>query len=162
MCQRRAHPPKARAVPRAFAKGEEKDHSQEKMGSNMYETVKRKLGMGAKIAHGGGVHKAFRQLFGSKEEEKLLKVSQCSLSTTAGPISGLLFISTDKIGFCSKRSIRFTCLSGKLIRTPYKNMKKPTQKYLEIVTVDGFDFWFMGFINYPKTFKYLQQAVSQI
>ena len=43
-----------------------------------------------------------------------------------------------------------------------ENVKKPSQKYLELVTVDDFDFWFMGFINYQKTFKYLQQAVSQI
>lgn len=38
-------------------------------------------------------------------------------------------------------------------------MKKPSQKYMEIVTVDDFDFWFMGFLNYQKAFKYLQQAV---
>lgn len=43
-----------------------------------------------------------------------------------------------------------------------ENVKKPSQKYLELVTVDDFDFWFMGFINYQKTFKYLQQAMSQI
>ncbi|OMO62368.1 GEM-like protein 4-like protein [Corchorus olitorius] len=41
------------------------------------------------------------------------------------------------------------------------NMKKPSQKYMEIVTVDGFDFWFMGFLNYQKALKYLQQAISQ-
>ena len=42
-----------------------------------------------------------------------------------------------------------------------ENVKKPLQKYLELVTVDDFEFWFMGFINYKKTFKYLQQAMSQ-
>lgn len=42
-----------------------------------------------------------------------------------------------------------------------ENMKKPSQKYMEIVTVDEFDFWFMGFLNYQKTFKCLEQAVSQ-
>lgn len=42
-----------------------------------------------------------------------------------------------------------------------ENMKKPSQKYMEIVTVDDFDFWFMGFVNYQKAFKYLQQAISQ-
>jgi hypothetical protein len=40
-----------------------------------------------------------------------------------------------------------------------ENVKKPSQKYLELVTVDDFEFWFMGFINYQKTFKYLQQAM---
>lgn len=43
-----------------------------------------------------------------------------------------------------------------------ESMKKPLQKYMQIVTVDGFDFWFMGFFNHKKTFNYLQQAISQI
>jgi len=42
-----------------------------------------------------------------------------------------------------------------------ENMKKPSQKYMEIVTVDNFDFWFMGFLSYQKSFKYLQEAISQ-
>lgn len=41
------------------------------------------------------------------------------------------------------------------------NMKKQSEKYIEVYTVDGFDFWFMGFLNYQKAFKYLQQAISQ-
>nr|KJB79816.1 hypothetical protein B456_013G068200 [Gossypium raimondii] len=40
-----------------------------------------------------------------------------------------------------------------------ENMKKTSQKYMEIVTVDDFQFWFMGFLNYHKAFKYLQQAI---
>ena len=43
-----------------------------------------------------------------------------------------------------------------------KNVEKPSLKYIEIVTVDNFDFWFMGFLNYQKTFNYLQQAISQV
>jgi len=42
-----------------------------------------------------------------------------------------------------------------------QNVQKPTQKYIEIVTEDNFDFWFMGVLKYQKTFKYLEQAVSQ-
>ncbi|KAL5721317.1 hypothetical protein ACHQM5_004975 [Ranunculus cassubicifolius] len=142
----------------------------------IYETLKRKLSIGARILQGGGVHKVFRQMFGAEDEEKLLKVSQCYLSTTDGPIVGLLFISTEKVAFCSERSFRLTSASGELIRTPYKviiplrkiqraseseNVYKPRQKYLEIFTVDSFDFWFMGFVNYTKTFKHLQQAILQ-
>lgn len=40
-------------------------------------------------------------------------------------------------------------------------MKKPSQKYMEICTVDDFDFWFMGFLNYEKAFKYVKLAISQ-
>lgn len=41
-----------------------------------------------------------------------------------------------------------------------QHMKKPSQKYMEIVTVDNFDFWFMGFLNYQKAFKYLKEAMA--
>lgn len=148
-----------------------------RLGPKISETVKGKLSLGAKILQVGGVEKIFKQLFVVSEDEKLLKASQCYLSTTAGPIAGLLFVSTEKVAFCSERSIKISSPSGKSVRVHYKvlvplkkikmlnqseNVKKPSQKYLELVTVDDFDFWFMGFINYQKTFKYLQQAMSQI
>ncbi|KAL5543059.1 hypothetical protein UlMin_010769 [Ulmus minor] len=141
----------------------------------MTETVKGKLSLVAKILQFGGVEKIFQKLFSVTEGEKLLKASQCYLSTTAGPLVGLLFISNHKIAFCSQKSIKFSSPNGELIRVRYKvvipvnkvkcaneseNVKKPSQKYIEIVTVDNFDFWFMGFTNYKKAFKSLEQAIS--
>ncbi|XP_028767033.1 GEM-like protein 4 [Neltuma alba] len=140
------------------------------------DTVKGKLSLGARILQVGGVTKIFEQLFGIKDEEKLLKASQCYLSTTSGPIAGLLFISTGKVAFCSDRSIKIASPKGEPVRVHYKvviplekikcvnqskNVRKPSQKYIEIDTVDNFDFWFMGFLNYRRAFKYLQLAVSQ-
>ncbi|GLT54306.1 hypothetical protein SLA2020_275150 [Shorea laevis] len=136
----------------------------------------KKLSLGARILQVGGMEKVFKQLFDVREGEKLFKASQCYLSTTAGPIAGLLFISTDKIAFCSEKPIKISCPSGEFTRIHYKvliplrkiktvnqseNMKKPSQKYIDIVTVDNFEFWFMGFIDYQRAFKYLQQAITQ-
>ncbi|XVE66401.1 hypothetical protein DITRI_Ditri08aG0077400 [Diplodiscus trichospermus] len=147
-----------------------------RLGPKITETVKGKLSLGARILQVGGVEKIFKQLFSVREGEKLLKACQCYLSTTAGPIAGLLFISSEKVAFCSDRSIKIPSPNGELVRVHYKvliplekikgvnqseNMKKPSQKYIDIVTVDDFDFWFMGFLNYQKAFKYLQQAISQ-
>ncbi|XP_065865437.1 GEM-like protein 4 isoform X1 [Euphorbia lathyris] len=147
-----------------------------RLGQNISETVKGKLSLGAKIVKVGGVDMIFKELFRVKEEEdKLLKVSQCYLSTTAGPIAGLLFISTHNLAFFSERSIQFSSPNGNSIRAHYKvlipvakvkelnkskNMKNPSQKYMEIVTIDEFDFWFMGFLNYDKTFKCLQHSAG--
>jgi hypothetical protein len=39
-------------------------------------------------------------------------------------------------------------------------MDKPQQKYIEIVTQDNFEFWFMGFLRYEKAFKNLHKAIS--
>ncbi|KAH1031099.1 hypothetical protein J1N35_043273 [Gossypium stocksii] len=147
-----------------------------RVGPKISETVKGKLSLGARILQVGGVEKIFKQLFSVREGEKLLKACQCHLSTTAGPIAGLLFISSQKVAFCSDRSIKIPSPNGELLRVHYKvliplekikgtneseNMKKPSQKYMEIVTLDDSEFWFMGFFNYQKAFKYLQQAISQ-
>ncbi|KAB1212447.1 GEM-like protein 4 [Morella rubra] len=145
-------------------------------GPKITETMKGKLRMGARILRVGGVDKIFKRFFSLKEGEKLLKASQCCLSTTAGPIAGLLFISTEKVAFCSEKSIKISSPNGEMTRVHYKvsiplrrikrtdqseNVKKPSEKYIEIVTVDNFDFWFMGFLNYKKAFKYLQEAISK-
>ncbi|TMW81002.1 hypothetical protein EJD97_012858 [Solanum chilense] len=145
------------------------------LSPKLTETVKGKLSLGAKILQVGGLEKIFKQKFSVRDDEKLLKVSQCYLSTTAGPIAGLLFISTDKIAFCSKRSIKLSSPTGKSLRIRYKvsipiskinkakecgNMEKPSQKYIQLVTEDDYEFWFMGFFNNQKTLRYLQQAIS--
>ncbi|GMY12723.1 putative GEM-like protein 8 [Fagus crenata] len=146
-----------------------------KLGPKLSQTVKGKLSLGARVIQQGGRENIFRQIFGMREGEEMLKASQCYLSTTAGPIAGLLFISTEKIGFCSERSITISSPTGHLIRTPYKvlipvrkiqtanqsaNVNKPAQKYIEIVTKDNCEFWFMGFIRYEKAFLNLQKAIS--
>ncbi|XP_020250054.1 GEM-like protein 4 [Asparagus officinalis] len=142
----------------------------------MSETVKGKLSLGARILQAGGIEKIFRRYFSVNKREKLLKACQCYLSTTSGPIAGLLFISTEKIAFCSDRPLTFTSPEGDLIRVPYKvsiplrkikrvspseNVNKPSQKYVQIVTHDGFEFWFMGFVSYQRSFKYLQRVILE-
>ncbi|GFQ08774.1 gem-like protein 6 [Phtheirospermum japonicum] len=146
-----------------------------RLGPKFSETVKGKLSLGTRILQIGGVEKVFRHKFNIKDDEKLLKASQCYLSTTTGPIAGLLFISNNRIAFCSERSIKVTSPSGKLLKVHYKvmiplgkiksateseNAKKTTQKYVQIVTEDNFEFWFMGFLNHRRTLKSLQQALE--
>ncbi|CAH9088262.1 unnamed protein product [Cuscuta europaea] len=145
-------------------------------GHKITETVKGKLSLGAKILQVGGVGNIFKLNFQVKEGEKLVKTCQCNLSTTAGPIAGLLFISTEKVSFCSERSLKLLSSNGKCVTTRYKvtipltkiksvnerhNVKKPSKKYVQVITEDKFEFWFMGFINHKRTLSYLQEAVSQ-
>lgn len=90
------------------------------MGPKLSETLKGKLSLGARIIQEGGRGNIFKQIFGMQEDEKLLKASQCYLYTTAGPIAGILFISTIKVAFCSERPITFSSETGELVRAPYK------------------------------------------
>ncbi|XP_021841716.1 GEM-like protein 4 [Spinacia oleracea] len=139
-------------------------------------TMMNKLVKG-KLSFVGGVDKIFKGIFSVREGEKLLRASHCCLYTTAGPIPGRLFISTEKLAFCSDKPIAkiSSATAGEPLRFHYKivipirkiersnqneSMKKPSQKYLEIVTTDEFEFWFTGFRSYNKTFKCLQQVCS--
>ncbi|KAI6694337.1 hypothetical protein NL676_022047 [Syzygium grande] len=146
-----------------------------KLGAKLSETVKWKLSLGAKVIQEGGRENIFKHIFGMSEKEKFLKASQCYLSTSSGPIAGLLFISTEKVAFCSDRSIDFPSPTGELVKAPYKvsiptmkiksvnqseNVDKPAQKYVQIVTEDDYEFWFMGFLRYEKAFKNLEKALS--
>ncbi|KAI3467916.1 hypothetical protein Pfo_024579 [Paulownia fortunei] len=147
-----------------------------RLGPKLSETVKGKLSLGARILQMGGVEKVFKQKFNIRDDEKLLKASQCYLSTTAGPIAGLLFVSTNRVAFCSERCIKISSPIGKLLKVQYKvmirlrkikraheceNVKNPAQKYVHLVTGDNFDFWFMGFLNHQRTLKFLQQVIHQ-
>ncbi|KAK4754526.1 hypothetical protein SAY87_002630 [Trapa incisa] len=145
-----------------------------KLSPKISETVKDKLSFGARILRTGGREKVFKSIFNVSEKERLIKASQCYLSTTAGPIAGILFISTRNIAFCSKRSLKVSGPRGETTKVHYKiliplskiemtdqskDVEDASQKYLQIATVDKFDFWFMGFFDYQKTWKHLQQAI---
>ncbi|CAL5210218.1 unnamed protein product [Lathyrus oleraceus] len=157
-------------------KGDSNSEISGTLRTNITETIKRKLSLGAQILQMGGVEKVFMKYFSVIEGERLLKVCHCNLSTTSGPLAGLLFISTEKVSFCSDKSIKVFNKKGQMCRIRYKvsipvkkiksvrqseNVEKPRQKYINIVTVDNFDFWLMGISKYHKTYKYLEQATSQ-
>jgi hypothetical protein len=145
------------------------------LGPKLSDTVKGKLTLGAKILQAGGVEKVFRQWFSVDKNEKLLRSSQCYLSTTAGPIAGMLFVSTARVAFRSDRSLAVSSPRGDRARVPYKvtiplrklkavrpseNKHRPEQKYVHLVTNDGFEFWFMGFVSYSRSLQHLEQAVA--
>ncbi|KAE8677874.1 putative GEM-like protein 8 [Hibiscus syriacus] len=149
-------------------------HGIREHGPKVSEIVKGKLSLGVRILQVGGVNKIFKQLFSVREGKKLMKACHCYLSTTTSPIAGLLFTSTQKVAVCNDKSIKIPSPDGEFLRIHYKvmiplekikgvneseNMKKASQKYMEIMTVDDFNFWFMGFLNHQKAFKFLQQAI---
>uniref|UniRef100_A0A453P5G8 GRAM domain-containing protein n=1 Tax=Aegilops tauschii subsp. strangulata TaxID=200361 RepID=A0A453P5G8_AEGTS len=146
------------------------------LGPKLSETVKGKLTLGARILQAGGVEKVFRQWFSVDKNERLVRASQCYLSTTAGPIAGMLFVSTERVAFRSDRSLAVAAPDGAKLRVPYKvtiplrkvrravptqNKHKPEQRYIEVLTNDGFEFWFMGFLSYHRSLQHLEQAIAQ-
>ncbi|KAJ9549467.1 hypothetical protein OSB04_022010 [Centaurea solstitialis] len=141
----------------------------------LIEVVKQKLNYGAKILPLGREAKIFTRSFSTRDGEKLLHASRCYLYTTAGAIAGILFMSTERVGFCSDKSLQTYSTNGELLKFQYKvsiplekikgvgesmNLKRPSNKYVELVTMDDFSFWFMGFPNYRKTLRHLHTTIS--
>ncbi|XP_076891057.1 putative GEM-like protein 8 [Bidens hawaiensis] len=143
----------------------------------LLEILKHKLSYGAKILPLGREGRIFTKSFSIRDTEKLFHATRCSIYTTAGPIAGVLFITTERVGFCSDRSIKTYSAAGEVFKFQYKvsiplgkiegveervNTKRPSNKYAELVTVDDFSFWFLGFPNYKKTLRFLLQRVESV
>ncbi|KAM5582097.1 GEM-like protein 5 [Rosa sericea] len=160
-------------------------HKAESMANNIWHNLKTgtsvsgaawaKMNLQAKALTGGGFEAIYKQTFATYPNEKLHKSFACYLSTSTGPVAGTLYLSNIHTAFCSDRPLSFTAPSGQVTWSYYKVMvplanvatinpvvmrENPTEKYLQIVTIDGHDFWFMGFVNYEKASKHLTQSIS--
>ncbi|XP_076934815.1 putative GEM-like protein 8 [Bidens hawaiensis] len=146
-----------------------------RLGPKLLEIVRQKLRYGAKILPLGRERRILGKTFSTGDSEKLLHATRCSIYTTAGPIAGVLFITSERVGFCSDRSVKTYSAAGEVLKFQYKvsiplgkikgviesvNTKRPTNKYVELVTVDDFSFWFLGFPNYKKTLRFLLQRAG--
>ncbi|CAH2042291.1 unnamed protein product [Thlaspi arvense] len=60
-----------------------------------------RLVQGTKVLAEGGYEKIFRKTFDTDPEEQLQNSYACYMSTSAGPLMGVLYVSTAKLAFCS-------------------------------------------------------------
>ncbi|KAI3501897.1 hypothetical protein L1887_29925 [Cichorium endivia] len=148
-----------------------------KTGPSVTEAAWGKVNFTAKAITKGGFESMFTQIFSpSDPNEKLKKTFACYLSTSTGPVAGTIYLSTARVAFCSDRPLCFTAPSGQETWTYYKVViplgnigtvnpvtmrEKSSERYIQIVTVDGHDFWFMGFVNYEKASKHLMNSLSE-
>ncbi|KAK8363644.1 hypothetical protein V6Z12_A03G176300 [Gossypium hirsutum] len=144
---------------------------------NMFNTWSRKTeSIARNIWHNqGGFESLFKQIFATDPDERLKKTFACYLSTTTGPVAGTLYLSTARVAFCSDRPLSFTAPSGQETWSYYKVMiplanvgsvnpvvmkENPVESYIQVVTVDGHDFWFMGFVNFEKASFHLLNSLQ--
>lgn len=134
-----------------------------------------KVNLTVKALSEGGFESLFKQTFTTGPNEKLKKTFACYLSTVTGPVAGTLYLSTVRVAFCSDRPLSFIAPSGQEAWSYYKVMiplaniaavnpvivkENPPEKYIQIVTTDGHDFWFMGFVTFDKASHHLLSSVS--
>ncbi|XP_054793758.1 GEM-like protein 1 [Prosopis cineraria] len=147
-----------------------------RLGSNPADAAMARLVQGTKVLTQGGHDRVFQNTFGILQGEKLITQYACYLSTSSGPIIGTLYISTKRMAFCSDyplynypfslygQSIYYKVVvpMEQLSRvTPSSSRWNPSERYIEVVTVDGYGFTFMGFIAYDKALKTLSEALQQ-
>uniref|UniRef100_A0A2P2J7C8 GRAM domain-containing protein n=1 Tax=Rhizophora mucronata TaxID=61149 RepID=A0A2P2J7C8_RHIMU len=132
-----------------------------------------RLAQGTKVIAEGGYEKIFQQTFETVPEEHLQNSYACYLSTSAGPVMGILYVSTEKLAFCSDSPLSYksgsqTEWSYYKVVIPLHQLKgvnpsasrtNPAEKYILVISVDNHEFWFMGFLNYNGAVQCLQDAL---
>ncbi|XP_057773377.1 GEM-like protein 1 [Salvia miltiorrhiza] len=147
-----------------------------KTGPSITDAAVGRIARGTKVLAEGGYEKVFQNTFENAPEEKLLKYYGCYLSTSAGPVAGVIYLSTAKVAFCSDDPLSYKVPESEEVRWSYYKVvitlqqlkavnastskTNPVEKYIQIISVDNHEFWFMGFVNYDSAVKNLQGALQ--
>ncbi|XP_011016886.1 PREDICTED: GEM-like protein 1 [Populus euphratica] len=145
-----------------------------KTGPSIADAAVGRIAQGSKVLAEGGYEKIFQQTFETVPEEKLVKTFACYLSTSAGPVMGVLYLSTAKLAFCSDNPLSYK--AGEQSQWSYYKVVIPlhqlkavnpstskvnsAEKYIQIVSADNHEFWFMGFVYYDNAVQSLKQALQ--
>ncbi|KAK6245737.1 GRAM domain - like 9 [Theobroma cacao] len=145
-----------------------------KTGPSFADAAVGRIAQSTKVLAEGGYEKIFQQTFENVPEEQLLKTYACYLSTSAGPVMGVLYLSTAKLAFCSDNPLSYQV--GDQTQWSYYKVVLPlhqlsavnpsvskantAEKYIQIISVDNHEFWFMGFVHYDSAVKNLQGALQ--
>ncbi|KAH7859231.1 hypothetical protein Vadar_033427 [Vaccinium darrowii] len=118
-----------------------------KMGHSVPGAAWDKVNLTAKAISEGGFESLFKHTFATEQNEKLKKTFACYLSTATGPEAWSYYkvnIPLPNIGTIN----------------PVIMGENPPEKYVQVVTIDGHDFWFMGFVSFEKATHHLLDALS--
>ncbi|KAG6524168.1 GEM-like protein 1 [Zingiber officinale] len=144
-----------------------------KTGPSITDAAMGRIAQTTKVISEGGYEKVFHQTFEILPGEKLKKSYACYLSTSSGPVMGVLYLSTAKLAFCSDNPLSYKVgdqtqwsyykvvipLHQLRSASPCVSKEKPGEKYVQIVLFDNHEFWFIGFVNYDSAVINLQKAV---
>nr|Q9M063.2 RecName: Full=Putative GEM-like protein 3 [Arabidopsis thaliana] len=119
-----------------------------------------RIAQSTKVLAEGGYEKIFRQTFETVPEEQLQNSFACYLSTSAGPVMGVLYVSTAKLAYCSDTSLVVIPLHQLKSVNPSISTVNPAEKYIQVISVDDHEFWFMGFLNYEGAVTSLQDTLQ--
>ncbi|KAF7848652.1 hypothetical protein BT93_L1766 [Corymbia citriodora subsp. variegata] len=134
-----------------------------------------RVAQGTKMVMEGGRDKVFERTFEILPGEKLLKAYACHQSTSSGLVIGTLYLSTKRLIFHSDELLCNYAPSGQqkwdyskvvllldqlsFVSRSSKGLDH-SEKYIQVVTRDGYEFWFRGFVSYDKAIKNINEALQ--
>ncbi|XP_020978362.1 GLABRA2 expression modulator [Arachis ipaensis] len=141
-----------------------------KTNPSFTEAAVGRIAQGTKVLAEGGYEKIFLRTFDTVPGEHLQNSFACYLSTSAGPVMGILYISTAKLAYCSDNPLSYksdnqTEWSYYKVVIPLHQLKavnpsasrvNPSEKYIQVISADNHEFWYMGFLNYEGAVECLQ------
>ncbi|XP_010417196.1 PREDICTED: disease resistance protein LAZ5-like [Camelina sativa] len=142
--------------------------------SSFWNAALGSIAQSTKVLAKGRYKKLFRDTFETVPEEQLLNYFACHLSTSVGPVMGVLNISSAKLAYCSDKPISYEN-DGQTQWSYYKvvillhELKEvnpatstitPVEKYIQVISVDNQEFWFMEFLNYEGALTSLQDFLQ--
>uniref|UniRef100_A0A165XRQ7 GRAM domain-containing protein n=1 Tax=Daucus carota subsp. sativus TaxID=79200 RepID=A0A165XRQ7_DAUCS len=145
-----------------------------KTAPSLTDAALARIAQGTKVLAEGGYENIFRQTFETAPDEYYQNSFACYLSTSAGPIMGVLYVTSAKLAFCSDNPLSYkadnkTEWSYYKVVVPLHQLKavntsscrtNTAEKYVQIISVDNHEFWYMGFLNYETAVKSLQNALE--
>ncbi|KAG6606299.1 GEM-like protein 2, partial [Cucurbita argyrosperma subsp. sororia] len=146
-----------------------------KVSPSIADAAKARLVQGTKLLAEGGPEGLFQSTFGVLPGEKYLHSYACYLYAPSGPVNGTLYISTKRLAFCSESPVGNSPSPGQPQSAYYKvvidlnrlatahpspNLLNPSEKDIHIVTKDGYEFWFVGFLSFSSALKSLNEALK--
>ncbi|KAI4328151.1 hypothetical protein L6164_020532 [Bauhinia variegata] len=145
-----------------------------KTSPSFTEAALGRIAQGTKVLAEGGYERIFLHTFETVPDEQLLNSYACYLSTSAGPVMGILYLSTAKLAYCSDNPLSYksndqTEWSYYKVVIPLHQLKavnpsssrgNPSEKYIQVISVENHEFWFMGFLNYDGAVSSLKEALE--
>ncbi|CAL0331541.1 unnamed protein product [Lupinus luteus] len=143
-----------------------------KTNPSFAEAALGRIVQGTKVLAEGGYDRLFLRTFDTVAGEHLQNYFACYLSTSAGPVMGVVYISSAKLAYCSDNPLSYKSdnqrewsfykivipLYQLKAVNPSSNNANPAEKYIQLISADNQEFWFMGFLNYESAVECLQKA----
>ncbi|KAG9139861.1 hypothetical protein Leryth_015239 [Lithospermum erythrorhizon] len=143
-------------------------------GPSFTDAALARIAQSAKVLAEGGYEKLFQQTFETVPEEELQNAFACYLSTSVGPVMGVLYVSTEKLAYASDDPLSFkereaTEWNNYKVTIPLHQLKEvntsssssnSSEKYIQVISAGNHEFWFMGFLNYSVAVDLLKEVLK--